>query len=295
VKIEKGRIESPDRDLLYGTEGVGKTTYASLSDNPVFLTTEEGTNELDVARLRRDNGMPLETYEEARESITWLRTNEHGFRTLVIDTVDWLDHWIQAWVCNQNNWSSIETPGYGKGYIPLMEEWRNFLHSLELLQREKRIHVLFLGHAHVKRYQPPDLEGYDRYSLKVPDGVSSLVREWCFGVFFAQLEVAVEKQEGKTKQARGFDTGRRILYTTETASVRAKNRSCLPPTLVFDRDTFNEIRRYRHMNPNDLLEQIFKDSPKAKEKEKETREWFSKQPDKLFAVKRMRERIEQGA
>ncbi len=49
--VRTGRIEKPIRVLMYGTDGVGKTTFAADAPGPVFLAAEDGTAQLDVARF----------------------------------------------------------------------------------------------------------------------------------------------------------------------------------------------------------------------------------------------------
>lgn len=291
MKLSSGRLDTPYRELLYGTEGIGKTTYGASTDRPVFLCAEEGTDELDVVRLRREDDGPLTTYEDALTAVRWLAANEHDRRTLVIDTVDWLHAWVEEHTCRANGWASVETPGYGKGHVAVVEEWRRFLAELEGLQRATRMHVLLLGHAAARRVQPPDLDPFDRYDLKVPDKVSALLREWAKGVFFAHHEVAVAKSDpkDKTQRARGYSTGQRLVQTEETAAIRAKNRYGLPPTLTLGPGTFAEIDVYRRgVTPEHEAERLLAALPE--EKQSKARAWWASQSDKQAALRILRER-----
>jgi len=48
-QIRTGKQSSPPRILLYGTEGIGKSTFAAQAPNPIFIPTEDGLNEIDCA------------------------------------------------------------------------------------------------------------------------------------------------------------------------------------------------------------------------------------------------------
>lgn len=291
MKLSSGRLETPYRDLTYGTEGIGKTTFGASTDAPVFLCAEEGTDELDVVRLRREDDGPLSSYDDALEAVRWLATGEHDRKTLVIDTVDWLHAWIEVWTCKSNGWASIETPGYGKGHVAVVETWRGFLAELEALQRKRGMNILMLGHAAARRVQPPDLEGFDRYDLKVPDKVSAILREWCKGVFFAHHEIAVAKRDpaNKTERARGYSTGERLLITEESAAVRAKNRYGLPPTLPFGPSTARTIASYRSGEAIER-EAAALMSKLPEDKQATAREWWAAHTNKQAALRALRER-----
>ena len=51
MAIRRGRIPRPQKVVIYGPEGVGKSTLAGRLPEPVFLDTEGGTHHLDVARF----------------------------------------------------------------------------------------------------------------------------------------------------------------------------------------------------------------------------------------------------
>ena len=130
--------------MIFGPEGIGKSTLAAQFPAPVFLDTEGGTHHLDVARLPAPK-----TWADVVAAVAALATEAHEFKTLVIDTVDWLEKLLVDHVCKQANKASIEDFGYGKGYVVLAEEFTKFLASLEPLLR-RGMHVL-LPRAHEDR------------------------------------------------------------------------------------------------------------------------------------------------
>ena len=225
--IRKGRISAPLKALVYGVEGIGKSTLGAGFPAPLFLCAESGTERLDVARLPEPR-----TWAAVLADLDEVATGKHEFKTLVVDTLDWLEPLVWDHACAKNKWASIEAPGYGKGYVEALGEWRQLLKRLEAI-RARGIHVVILAHATVRRVSPPDLEPFDRYALKVNEKAAALVREWVDAVLFAQYEVATSKGK-QDRVARAYSTGERVLRTVYSASWDAKNRWGLPETVTMD-------------------------------------------------------------
>jgi len=226
LAISRGRITRPQKAVIYGPEGVGKTTLASLTPKPVFLDTEGGTHHLDVVRLDAAS-----SWEEIKVAIAQLAKAEHPFKTLVIDTADWLEKRLAEHLCRKANKDSIEDYGYGKGWVLLAEEFARHLSSLDALIA-RGMHVVFLAHATVKKFEAPDQAGsYDRFELKLSKQCAPLLKEWADIVLFANFVTKVaEKDNGKM---RGVGGKERALFATHSAAYDAKNRHGLPDKLPF--------------------------------------------------------------
>jgi hypothetical protein len=236
-KVVRGKLDAPLRVLLYGVEGVGKSSWAAKAVDPVFLCAESGTERLDVARLPLPEGVRAWTWDLVREAPRVLMESEHAFKSFVIDTLDAVEPLLWSYICERDGKESIESYGYGKGYIAALDEWRSFLAILERLRHERGMNIVFIAHSYVKPFKNPEGEDYDRYELKLNIKAGGLVKEWVDDVLFAHYETFAVKEDDKAK-AKGVSTGARVVETVRTAAWDAKNRHSLPATLPLDYEEF---------------------------------------------------------
>lgn len=250
ANVVRGRIEKPLRILMFGTEGIGKSTFAASMPAPIFLGAEDGTSELDVARFPQPT-----TWEDALDAIAELTRAEHDFKTLAIDTLDWLEPLCWQHVCVKGGVKSIEDFGFGKGYTAALDEWRVLLAALEGLRSRRDMGICLLAHCWIKSFKNPTADDYDRYELKLHAKAGGLLKEWCDAVLFANYETYTHTD--KQKRVRGVSTGARIIHTQRTAAWDAKNRHDLPETLPLDYHEFAAaVAAHRPQDPGKLRERI---------------------------------------
>ncbi len=233
LTITKGRRPAPVRVAIYGPEGIGKSTLASHFPSPLFLDVEDGTAQLDVARVA------CPTWDALVAAVKLLATNPHGAQTIIIDSADWAEKALIEHMLKQSGKSSIEDYGFGKGYTILAEHWMRFLGQCDALVAAG-LHVVFTGHSLVKRMSPPDqTDGYDRYELKLSKQVAPLLKEWSDLLLFANFKVlVVEGTDGKIKAQGGRE---RVMYATHSAAWDAKNRFGLPDEMPMEYDQLELI------------------------------------------------------
>lgn len=233
ANVTRGKQERPVRAIVYGVEGVGKSTFAANAPSPIFLCAEDGTAHLDVARFPTPRSWP-----EVLEAVGVLTHEEHSFKTLVIDSLDWLEPLCWAYVCQTAGKANIEEFGYGKGYVLALDQWRTLLARLDLLVKTRKMNVVMVAHAAIKRVDDPQTGPFDRYRMKLHDKSADLLREWVDAVLFARHEVSTSvDKSGKT---RGRSSGARLVHTQWTAAFDAKNRYGLPDRLPLSWDIFAE-------------------------------------------------------
>lgn len=239
MRIIRGKIPGAKKVVVYGPEGIGKSTFASRFPNPVFIDTEGSTKDMDVARFEKASSWTM-----LLEQVRYIRKNPSTCRTLVIDTADWAEQMCVADLCARYGKKGVEDFGYGNGYVYAKEEWGRFLNALEEVV-EAGINVVLTAHAHMRKFEQPDEMGaYDRWELKIGKKTSSqtapLLKEWADMVLFANYKtwsVAVD-DKGKKRKAQG---GERVMYTSHNPCWDAKNRYGLPDEVPFDYASIRSI------------------------------------------------------
>ena len=234
--ITKGREQQPPRIMIYGSEGVGKSTFASLAPNPVFVQTEDGLSEIDTSKF------PLaRTFEDVVMQLQAVRDEQHEFGTLVIDSLDWLERLVWDRVCADYAVKSIEKAdgGYGKGYVHALTYWRQIVSILNDIRSKRGMAVVMIAHAAVERFEDPEHAAYDRYTPRLHKKACSLVCEWVDAVLFASRRLRVDSTTGKAAPV-GADGGERILRTNGSPACIAKNRFGLPTELPLSWAAFVE-------------------------------------------------------
>lgn len=230
MQIITGKQAGALKTVIYGPEGIGKSTLAARFPRPVFIDTEGSTRHMDVSRMEKPSSWTM-----LLEQVRYIRDHAGLCETLVIDTADWAEQLCISSICASKQISGIEDLGYGRGYVYLAEEFGRLLNLLEEVV-ERGIHVVLTAHAMMRKFEQPDEMGaYDRWELKLQKKTAPLVKEWSDLLLFANyktLSVAADK-EGKKFKAQG---GRRVLYTAHHPCWDAKNRLGLPEELPLDFD-----------------------------------------------------------
>ncbi len=233
-RIHTGRRHSPPRLLIYGTEGIGKSTAAAQAPNPIFIPTEDGLDQIECSSFPLAG--KLGDVEAALHS---LLHEEHNFGTVVLDSADWLERLIWDVLCEQYGVTSIEKVdgGYAKGYTHALTHWRKVLDDLNGLRMKRGMCVILLAHAKVEKFEDPEHSAYDRYSPRLHKHANALVTEWADAVLFATRKIITKTEEGGFNRERtiaaglGKDGGERILRCVGSPACIAKNRYGLPAEL----------------------------------------------------------------
>ena len=223
--VKSGVSLIPPLVMVYGTHGVGKTSFAASAPSPIFIQTEDGLGLIDAPTF----GL-LRSMDEVMQAIGSLYSQDHQYQTVVLDSADHLENLVWAQACKDNEWNSIEQPGYGRGYVAALDQWRLVIEGLRALRDDKKMTVLIIAHSQINRFDAPDNEPYDRYSPKLHKGASALLQEAMDAVLFANYRISTVKSDagfGK-KVTRAVGGGDRVLYTEERPAFLAKQRYNLP-------------------------------------------------------------------
>ena len=228
LNITRGRVQRPQKVVIYGPEGIGKTTFAAQFPDPVFIDTEESTYHMDVRRVSKP-----QSWAELMETVKQFAATPGLCRTLVLDTADWAEMLCIEGVCRKYQKHGIEDFGYGKGYVFVQEEFGRLLNALSDCIAAG-MHVVLTAHAKMRKFEQPDEMGaYDRWEMKLSKQVAPMVKEWADMVLFANYKtyVVATDDKGKKHKAQG---GKRVIHTAHHPCWDAKNRHGLPDELPLD-------------------------------------------------------------
>lgn len=224
--IQSGRQSKPPRVLLYGVEGIGKSTFGSEAPKPIFIQTEDGLDEIDCDRF------PLATkFDDVVAALKTLRDQKHDYESAVIDSLDWLERLVWDKLCQQYGVESIEKVdgGYARGYMHALSLWREVLDLLGVL-RARGMVIVLIAHSKVERFEDPESSPYDRYSPRLHKHASALICEWSDAVLFATRRLRTQSEETGFNRKRtiahaiGKEGGERVIRAYGSPTCVAKNR-----------------------------------------------------------------------
>ena len=224
---------TPRRILVYGIEGVGKSSFAATAfDSPIFLDVEDGVRDIDCCRIA------VKSFDDALGILRELySSDEHSYKTVVIDSLDFLETLVWEGVCNEHGKGSIESFGYGRGYQFALGRWQQLCAGLDALRERREMGVVSIAHAKAERCEPPDGDTYDRWAPRLHKLASARIVEWCDEVWFASYEAFTKKIDDSFKERSiAVGTGRRILQTCAKPSHVAKSRLKIPDQVELSRD-----------------------------------------------------------
>lgn len=226
LNITKGKINRAQKVVIYGPEGIGKSSLAAQFPDPVIIDTEGGTAHMDVRRIDRP-----QSWSEFLSIIKEVAATPDICKTLVIDTADWAEQLVTSFLCAKYNQASIEGFNYGRGYTYLAEEFSKLLATCDQVIAAD-IHVVITAHAKMRKFEQPDEMGaYDRWEMKLSKQVAPLLKEWCDMLLFCNYQTYVVSSDTDTKKVRG---GKRVMYTSHHPAWDAKTRIPLPEVLDLD-------------------------------------------------------------
>ena len=292
MNITKGPIRTALRIGIYGTEGVGKTTFAAQFPGAVFIDTEGSTKHMDVARFD-----PPETLQDVKDQISYVIDHPAEVGSLIIDTVDSLEKLLFKAVCEKNNIENMEGIPYGKAYTIAKKEMQDLLEMLDKVIA-RGVNVALICHSMIRKFELPDEMGsYDRYMLKLNEkNIAPLIKEWVDMLLFVNYRTDIVTDE-KTKTKKGKGGQKRIMYANHTACWDAKNRFGLPDEMPFEYERIAHLfgngeppeERIEPMEPVVLphirktgpSEVVFDDKPKAEKEKAKVQEMPEVRPESM--------------
>jgi hypothetical protein len=256
LNLLTGIQSAPFRLLIHGTEGIGKSTFAACAPDPVFIQTEDGLNQINVPKF------PLaESYDKVIENLTELTIEKHDLKTVVIDSVDWLEKLIEPKVLERyKGKTSIAEIPLGEGYKMQIPYLNRILELCNKLRSNKNMNVILIAHTKMEKVEDPSGTSYDQYAPRLDKRINGMVKEWADIIAFATHLIRKEElNEGFDKRtvakAIKQDGNTRIIYLESTPAIVAKSRYPLPAEMPLDGDKFFATL-WKIINPETVTETV---------------------------------------
>lgn len=251
-EISSGRMQKPLKMVIYGPEGIGKSSFAAQAPGALFIDTEGSTVHMDVRRLPTPQSWTM-----IMQEVDYVRRTPGLCQTLVIDTADWAERMCVSSVCAKFNKQGLEDFGYGKGNVYVYEDFGRLMNQLNGVI-DAGMNVIITAHGMIRKFEQPDEMGaYDRWALKLIDSpkcsISAMLKEWADVVLFANYETYTVKNDEKKNKAQG---GARVMHTTHHPCWDAKNRHGLPDKLPLDFDQIAHLFATQQAAPTQAADPV---------------------------------------
>jgi hypothetical protein len=241
-KVQQANATFPPQKIVaYGVPKIGKTTFASTFERPILIQIEDGASAIDMPTFPRVTSFDAPDHEDTVIGAIKALHGDHNYKTVVVDSLDWLEPLIWQSVCSHYEVNSIEEvmKGYGKGYVEAKKWWSRCMQGLDSLRLNKGMDVVLLAHSEIKRYDPPDGEAYDRYQMRLHKGALGMWTDWADLYLFLTYQMTLKKEDAgfNKERSRGIGTGNRIIHTVESPAFGAGNRWGLPDEILIQKGT----------------------------------------------------------
>lgn len=186
--------------LIYGAPKTGKSTLASQFEKPLFLATEAGLNALETYNV------DIDSWEKFSEACAEIAAGKHGFKTIVIDTIDNLFNMCSAFVCKKNNIQHESELDWGKGWKMVKEEFARAIIKLSL----QPYGLVMISHA-----EPEEIKTrtgtITKWRPTMPKQAKEKILPMCDFVFYCAIEIGAEGEQRfiRTKPSENWDAGDR--------------------------------------------------------------------------------------
>jgi len=230
TQIIRTTAKLPPIIVFHGQPGVGKTTLAGNCASPIFIQTEDGC----PSGLEIETFGSLDSFVQVVEALKYLGKETHQYQTAVIDSLDKLEPLIIAALCAERGYTSIESPGYGKGWVEADKYWLDFLTGCDWLRRSRQMIIVLIAHSEITTVNDPRVTSYTSYQLRLHKRARALVEDTADLIGFLATDVVIKSEQGgfgKTR-ARADGGNTRWLHIEGRPAFVAKNRYGMPERIM---------------------------------------------------------------
>lgn len=219
---------------LCGDSGMGKTTLAASFPKPIFIRAEDGVQAI-PENLRPDVFPIINDTEELWNQLKGLMTEEHNYKTLVVDSITALERLFIADVISKDTKKATNIQqaagGYGAGREAVAIMHQRLRKAAAILAEKRGMNTVFIGHVEIGTENPPDDDSFSKYGLRLHAKSMAPYIDDVDVVGFLKLETFT-KGDGDRKKA--ISDGTRVLITYATAANVSKNRYNITEPLIVE-------------------------------------------------------------
>ena len=246
-KIKNKAQRQGAKILIYGTEKIGKTTFGVNTPNPILMSVEDGAR-----NIKRNDGKEfdelddIDSWDKCMRVVQDLTRYNHDYKTLVIDSIDWLERRChQRIIGNRDTDLTRVNGGFQAGPRDAQRRHSDLLYSLDGLQQKRGMNIVAISHYQIKKYTDPLMEeGFDMFMPKCEPMVSALWREWSEAIIFVAQPMTLRDHGNPKKKTRGGECQDPVAYTVATPQYMAGNRYGLPAKMKFGYDFWDVLQGY---------------------------------------------------
>lgn len=190
--------------FIYGLPKIGKSTFASKFNNPIFLATEAGLDSLEVYQI------PINSWQEFLKTKEELKRGEHNYKTIVIDTVDNLFLWCNDFIMKKHLIEHASDLEWGKGWELVRNEFRRHIIDLSFFPYG----LIMISHSEereIRKRHDPDT--HTKITFTLPRNARHLISGMADMILFFDMEK--DKRIIRTKPSANHDAGDRTGRLSE--------------------------------------------------------------------------------
>lgn len=235
--ILSGKKMSPLKGIVYGDNGVGKTTLLASAKNPIIMDMEGNCSHIDAPNCR------ITTLHDFGGFIDALLAQNHDYKSLIVDSLDSLEVLISTEISDRYTQTELD---FGKGAAIWKTYAKDIIDKLDKLNTRKGMNILFTAHWKAKSANNPMTEQYDRYDLRINEIMRTNFCNWSQFIVLAIKDVIFEeKKKGDFGKKKAKSLERRVLYTRGDPTYYGKNVFNLPEKMPMDWEQFtNNVKNF---------------------------------------------------